>query len=421
MTSLPLFAPSTTTADTSLGRREHLTFKGNRGRGRHAWLRLTPAYSVGLVEQLVTAHTGTARILDPFCGTGTTALVCAQHRTPCDTVDINPFLIWLANAKCSTYTTTAIDEARHLLREATTGKPPSLQHLWVPPIQDITKWWDKDTLHHLAAVLAHITAAEPSQPARDLLSVAFCRAAIQLAAVSFAHQSMSFKKGVATAGLFPTNRGTIARERLHSAFEEVAASVVDELEPGLASAIHGDARNLDTILQRGKYAAVITSPPYPNRMSYIRELRPYMYWLGYLETGRQAGELDWLAIGGTWGCATSNLAKWSPDPAIEIPEPSLLETIAQIRRHSHVLATYVHKYFEDTVHHVRSLRPVLQPGASVDYVVGNSRFYDAMLHTERLYAAIFAANGFRDVHVQTIRKRSSKKELFEFVVSAIRT
>ncbi|WP_322490103.1 hypothetical protein [Chloroflexus sp.] len=37
---------------------------------------------------------------------------------------------------------------------------------------------------------------------------------------------------------------------------------------------------------------VITSPPYPNRMSYIRELRPYMYWLGYLNNGRDAGELD---------------------------------------------------------------------------------------------------------------------------------
>ena len=50
---------------------------------------------------------------------------------------------------------------------------------------------------------------------------------------------------------------------------------------------------------------VITSPPYANRMSYVRELRPYMYWLGYLRSGRDAGEMDWAAIGGTWGVATS--------------------------------------------------------------------------------------------------------------------
>jgi len=37
----------------------------------------------------------------------------------------------------------------------------------------------------------------------------------------------------------------------------------------------------------------------------IRELRPYMYWLRFFRTGREAGELDWDAIGGTWGVATS--------------------------------------------------------------------------------------------------------------------
>lgn len=35
-----------------------------------------------------------------------------------------------------------------------------------------------------------------------------------------------------------------------------------------------------------------------------------MYWLGFLESGEQAGNLDWKAIGGTWGSATSKLKDW---------------------------------------------------------------------------------------------------------------
>jgi len=78
----------------------------------------------------------------------------------------------------------------------------------------------------------------------------------------------------------------------------------------------------------------------------------------------------------------------------------------------------VTKYFEDTVQHIRSLKNVLASRAQVYYVVGNSRFYDVVLPTEQIYAAIFEAEGFHNVNIETIRKRTSKKELFEYVVSA---
>ena len=48
-------------------------------------------------------------VLDPFCGTGTTALVCAERGIACDTTDINPFLIWLAKAKARSYSSADLD------------------------------------------------------------------------------------------------------------------------------------------------------------------------------------------------------------------------------------------------------------------------------------------------------------------------
>lgn len=35
-----------------------------------------------------------------------------------------------------------------------------------------------------------------------------------------------------------------------------------------------------------------------------------MYWLKFLSSGEEAGEIDWKAIGGTWGSATSKLHTW---------------------------------------------------------------------------------------------------------------
>jgi hypothetical protein len=70
------------------------------------------------------------------------------------------------------------------------------------------------------------------------------------------------------------------------------------------------------------------------------------------------------------------------------------------------------------VSHVDSLFDVVAPGGTVHYIVGNSKFYDVVLPVERIFGALFESAGFRGVSIETIRKRSSKKELFEFVVSA---
>jgi DNA modification methylase len=416
--SLALF-PDAASATIVTSRQTHLTFKANVERGRHGWLRLTPAYSVHLVEELV-AHCGKEDVvLDPFCGTGTTALVCAQAGIPCHTVDINPFLVWLANTKCAVYSQDDREAARvalaHVLSRLDSANH---RHPWTPPIKDIGKWWEPETLGLLAQVFEQITSASLSEPARDLLRVIFCRAEIELASVSFGHQSMSFKKSQSLPALFEVS----AAERLRAIFQRVAAEVLSSAgEPLIAAcgrAFLGDSRQLEMALPPVRYTAVITSPPYPNRISYIRELRPYMYWLGYLDSGRQAGELDWQAIGGTWGSATSNLMRWTPDARYTTASPELQEAVEQIAQQSKVLSRYVAKYFQDTIQHVQSLRRILAPGASVYYIVGNSKFYDVMLHTEQIYATIFQEQGFREVNSRIIRKRTSKKELFEHLVSA---
>ena len=394
--------------------RAQLTFKANRSLGRHNWLRLTPAYSRHLVEQLVSSLGSRDRVLDPFCGTGTTALTCAEHGIRADTVDINPFLVWLANAKFTAYTPEGLAEAERF--QARLRLPTDQNGFWHPPLADIEKWWTEDELAPLSALFNSIKEADVSEAARNLLFSAFCRVAIETASVSFGHQSMSFKPRNGDNGIIKT----CAREQVSGLFRRRLAEILEaaatELDGSLAKAHLGDSRNLHATL-RAKYSCVITSPPYPNRMSYIRELRPYMYWLGYLQNGRQAGELDWQAIGGTWGCATSNLMRWQPSEDARVPFDGCEKMIAGIGKRSEVLARYVHKYFEDCVHHFRSLARVLRDGATAHYIVGNSKFYDEMVHTEEIYAALMRDNGFENVRIENIRKRNSKKELYEFVVS----
>jgi hypothetical protein len=182
---------------------KNFTFRGNSKATRYGWLRLTPAYSVHMVQDILQSYRDDATqpmrlVLDPFCGTGTTALACAERGIPCLTTDINPFLVWLARAKTSPYTDADLAQAGAMGNEIVHRllHPQGVAHLWRPPIHQIDKWWDEATCQGLAQIKTSIDAYEKkaSETACDLLKVAFCRVLIETAHVSFGHQSMSFQK-----------------------------------------------------------------------------------------------------------------------------------------------------------------------------------------------------------------------------------
>ncbi|MET0790338.1 MAG: SAM-dependent methyltransferase [Polyangiaceae bacterium] len=392
--------------------RARFTFHGNVRETRYGWLRLTPAYSVHLVRELLESR---ARpdlpVLDPFCGTGTTLLTCAELGIACSTLDVNPFLVWLARAKTAKYSPTALSRAEGLIDEMSRAAGGRNKAPWLPALFQIEKWWAPPTLHALGRAFAVLSASDAPTPAKDLAKLAFCRSLITSANVSFGHQSMSF--GAADTATPSAPR--VARA-LSQAFAPIVKAARIALPASERSVLLGDARTVADHTGNARFGTVITSPPYVNRMSYVRELRPYMYWLGYLEAPSDAGELDWQAIGGTWGSATSRVAVWQSKSRNALKNVTALS--AQIALESDVLGRYVAKYFCDMQAHVQSLSRVVARGGTVHYVVGNSKFFDVLVPVEQIFAEIFERNGFRDASVTILRKRTSKRELFEYLVSA---
>lgn len=260
------------------------TFKYNSSLGRHGWLRLTPAYSVRLVEEILAELDYTPRcVMEPFSGTGTTELVCANKGISSFALEINPFLVWLGNAKLGIYHRDKVEEflsiANTLMQHIEEYVPTDF-----PPIYNIYRWWNPPQAEFLAKLKSAIKTVEDDAVVQ-LLTVSFCRIVIELSNAAFNHVSTSFKGG--NEGFFSID---IAKEAFISVCEMVAKGAL--LQPRATSKVllH-DSRSIPAECY-GAYDTVITSPPYPNRISYIRELRPYMYWLDYLETSDQASDLD---------------------------------------------------------------------------------------------------------------------------------
>ena len=130
--------------------RADYTFKYNRRMGRHGWLRLTPAYSVKLVREIVARLPQKGHILDPFSGTATTGIVAGEYGHPSSLFDINPFLVWLGNVKLQTLTCEQAAALRKAVQEITAHAQNVREDVFrYPQISNIERWWDNETLKRL--------------------------------------------------------------------------------------------------------------------------------------------------------------------------------------------------------------------------------------------------------------------------------
>lgn len=403
--------------ERALKQRADYTHKFNTKTGRHGWLRLTPAYSLKIVEELVVHREEARRVFDPFCGTGTTALGAAYHGHEGVTTDINPFLVWFASAKLAKYSASDLRKTQETAK-AIVGqlRSRSGELASAPPIFNIERWWSVEALVFLRKLIFAIDDLTTINTAeRNLLRIAFCRTLIEQSNAAFNHQSMSFKEASQLELALDIDRAAGFEEDVRFVLEGAAANPI-----GTASVHLADSRSEQASVA-GPFDLVITSPPYVNRMSYIRELRPYMYWLGFLESGRDAGELDWTAIGGTWGVATSRLNDWDRlDSCFQSAalDASLTSISSIDNKNGPLLARYVAKYFDDMWSHFQGIVPKLDDGAELHYIVGNSMFYGTLVSAEELYAEMLRELGFKNVSCNPIRKRNSKKELVEYDVVA---
>ena len=404
--------------------RSDYTFKYNANIGRHGWLRLTPAYSIKLVQEILHHNDlfehksfKEGLILDPFCGTATTGIVAAEMGLDCVLYDINPFLVWFGNIKSENFNPDELDfiykRVSQDLKEIDFYSK-NMESIWIPPMKNIERWWDNKTLFILAILHKYIHkkwGGTTCNGAHNLLWIAFARLVIETSAADFNHISMSFKESTTNY-----NKGTAV-----GLFLDILKMIVDSAKnklKGHAKILNGDSRILNK--DDYKFDLVITSPPYPNRISYIRELRPYMYWLNFLKTGEQAGELDWKAIGGTWGIATSRLNSWKCDN--NNLSRQLYDVCSKIEsasaKNGKTMALYVMKFFDDMFVHLSNLRKKLNHGAEINYILGNSSFYGNFVDTDSIIKDALSHLGYSNINSSVIRKRNSNKGLFEYIISA---
>lgn len=239
-----------------------------------------PQIPYHLVRHL--SHPGD-QVLDPFGGSGTTALEALRLGRRCVCIDANPIGLLVGRAKTCRLTATESRELRELRRFIQSMAGTTIDHgallqelaFCIPSIPNRSKWFSDIACAELALIRSRIQTLE-STHSQDISSLALSKIILRAS-----HQDSETR--------YTSKPRDISPGEVLSMFARALGQVIQDIEQtaaniryGKADFLHADFRTLsENEIGDDAVDLVVTSPPYGNAMDYHLYHRFRMFWLGY--------------------------------------------------------------------------------------------------------------------------------------------
>jgi hypothetical protein len=405
---------------------KEVTFVGGKDMPGHRWYKLRPSFAPLLVESIYENNgNGAKTILDPYSGAGTTVLTAKAMGVESFGIELNPFLAELTSRATDwSRSPDEIDLAYHDLSKRIKAVRRKIDGLDLdqvekkmkierPTIHNVLRWWRPDVLASLLGLKSVLRDLDPNSIEHRVAWIALSTVCIDVANIKRLHPTLSF---------FDRSGELIETDRL---VDEKIAVVVDDLKSvhtsksKKATIINGDSSDISNYPKFRSPVALITSPPYANRYSYVWETRPHLYMMDLIQEAKESGDLDMRAPGGTWGVATSTLQKSKIPAKYDSIDKVLGSSLKELDDNSELMANYVRRYFNMMGDQLTTVGKALPSGSTISYVVGNSRISGQEIDTQGCLAHLMQETGLLSpTRVVVFRRRIGRRDLFEVTVMA---
>jgi tRNA G10 N-methylase Trm11 len=398
-------------------------------RAAHEWYRFVLSFPPHLIRDYVArlGVTTGAKILDPFCGTGTTLVECKKLGIESVGIDRNP-MGWFASR-------VKIDwkvDASALVSHATEIAERTARQL---ESQDFT---DCLCSHSCARSLRGDGRLKVLAPdARRLLlkgsisALPLHKTLVLLENLErgrwsgfYAHERLALAKAIVTdiSNLRFGPEVGVGRPRLDApvveSWLECVRTMADDLKElrsyrNSRSMVHrADARECSAAIPARSIDAVITSPPYPNEKDYTRTTRLESVLLGFLNSKHDLRSLKRELMRSN----TRNVYKHDNDECmvsgngrINLLAEQIEQKRIELQKTSgfeRLYARVTKLYFGGMARHLSELRKVLKPGARLAYVVGDqASYFRVKIPTGQLLAELAESLGYKVEGIDLFRTR----------------
>ena len=371
------------------------TFSLNKTEPIHRWYSYVEGYSSCLIAEelktLLALKPNIETIYDPFCGTGTTALVASTYGINSFYSESNPFM--------QTVIETKINEVQKLDDVASALLIEYLALINDIKIEKYASWngfekfFGERQLSELLTI-KNLISQEDNESVKRILALALSAIVVKVSKM--------------------TRRGDLryATEKEYRE-ENVLECFADKLNEMIFDIQHhrtivkcgttkvsDDARDNDYV---DTFDCVITSPPYLNGTNYIRNTKLELKLNDFITSENDLPGFHSKGI----VAGINNVSKRTAiDTILPVVEPYLeqLQPVAYDER----IPKMVAGYFRDMDMVIRKLRTSIKSGGLFTMDIGDSQFAGVHIPTHQILSNICAQYGFTLYDEEVLRERRSK-------------
>ena len=323
-------------------------------------------------------------VLDPFCGSGTTAIESMLLGRNAMSIDIDPFARLLIKVKTTVYTKKDINYLDALVKQIREMSPVEGIQYPIPDIPNIEKWFCKHSILWLSFLKYSIdTLAADNQNIKDYLYVVLSGI---IRKVSNADE-VSPKPYISTK--YPKTPSDPAELffKVEDMYREAIIDFSETVAPLSCKSAILESNDARTINSGCFIDLAVTSPPYINAYDYVRSLRFEDMWLG-LASDEELKKNKQSYIG------TEIAKSFYDNYTYALQSDTLVPITEEIAKVDAKRAGIVNTYFEDMARNMIAVREQLKQNGRYVIVVGDSNIRGQNIPTAKVLSEIAEKNGY---------------------------
>ena len=367
------------------------------------WHHFKEAFAPEVVDRAVReSHRPVATCLDPFGGSGTTALASQFLGISPTTIEVNPYLADLIEAKLGKYDPDELAQVFQRIVRTTSRQRGDLRRLGNLPATFVEsagtdRWiFDRGVARRIACHLGAIDAL-PSPHHRRLFRVLLGGMLIAVSNVIINGKGRRYRRGWAERRAAPEMVDMLFKQRCQAAITEIHEHRYRRHRGH--TVLRGDC--LNKLAAAAPADLAVFSPPYPNSFDYTDVYNVELWMLGYLDSPDSNHLLRRSTL-----CSHVQLKR----DFLAAPPGSLRlsRVLGRLRRErdnlwSPWIPNMIGHYFHDMCKVLELLRERLTSKAEVWAVVGDSRYAGIQIPVARVLADYAPTLGYRVLNIEPFR------------------